>query len=121
MTPQQCLEARARLGWSRQDLAAAAAIAQPIVRMFEAGALSGFPDCEAAIEQALTAAEAARARPAASARTFEEAHARRRPAEGALVWLVETRRRWRRGEFGPGTGGFAEAGIAFVSSSAPGV
>jgi len=114
MTPQQCLEARARLGWSRQDLAAAACIAQPIVRMFEAGALKGFADCEAAIEQTLTAAEAARARPMAPARTFEPAHASRRPAEGALVWLVETRRRWRGG-------GFAEVGLAYVSSAAPGI
>ena len=59
MTPQQCVEARVRLGWSRQDLAEAAGLAAPIVRMFEAGALAGFDDCEAAIAEALIAAEAA--------------------------------------------------------------
>lgn len=119
MTPQQSLEARARLGWSRQDLATAAAVATPIVRMFELGALDGLAECESAIENALVAAESARARVPASAQMFEKVHAKRRPNEGALVWLVEARRRWRGG--GGGAAGFSEPGAVYVSSMAPGI
>ncbi len=99
MTPQQCLAARARLGWSRQDLAVATGLAAPIVRLYEAGALDGFADCEAAIADALAAAEAARSRPLPSARSW--ARGRRRPHEGALVWLAEARRRWQESSEAP--------------------
>ncbi len=83
MTPQLCLAARASLGWSRQDLAAATGLAAPILRLYEAGALDGFADCEAAIADALAAGEAARSRPLPPARTW--ARGRRRAHEGALV------------------------------------
>ena len=109
MTPQQCLEARVRLGWSRQDLADAAALAAPIVRMFEAGALDGFEDCRAAIAEALQAAETAREKAPAPACAL--AGAKRRPAEGALIWLVEARRRWRGRAKDGGVDGFAELGV----------
>ena len=99
MTPIQCLEARARLGWSRQDLADACALATPIVRLYEAGTLVGFDDCEAAIAEALYAAEAARLAPLALApKTRKAASRERRP--GALVWLVEARRRCGMAEDG---------------------
>ena len=91
MTPIQCLEARARLGWSRQDLADACALATPIVRLYEAGALDGFDDCEAAIAEALYSAEAARLAPLARAPKRTASAPRQ---AGALVWLVEARRRW---------------------------
>ena len=90
MTPQQCVEARVRLGWSRQNLAEAAGLAAPIVRMFEAGALAGFDDCEAAIAEAILAAEAAAPEPRDLPRGFEEDGPR--PLEGALIWLIEVRR-----------------------------
>ena len=89
MTPQQCVEARIRLGWSRQDLAEAAGLAAPIVRMFEAGALAGFDDCEAALAEALMAAQAA-PEPCALAYGFQEDGPR--PLEGALILLIEPRR-----------------------------
>jgi hypothetical protein len=59
VTPQKCLETRLRLGWSRAELAAAASLAAPIVRLYEAGALDGFDDCAAALEAALADAEGA--------------------------------------------------------------
>ena len=95
MTPIQSLEARARLGWSRQDLADACALAAPIVRLYEADALEGFEDCEAAIAEALYIAEAARLAPLAQAPKPCRAAPRR---AGALVWLVEARRRWGMAE-----------------------
>ncbi len=58
MTPRQCLETRLRLGWSRADLASACSLAAPIVRLYEAGALEGFEECQEAIEAALWKAEA---------------------------------------------------------------
>ena len=98
MTPIQCLEARARLGWSRQDLADACALATPIVRLYEAGALDGFDDCEAAIAEALYIAEAARLAPLA--RSPRAKRAATSPS-GALVWLVEARRRCGLSEDAP--------------------
>jgi transcriptional regulator with XRE-family HTH domain len=89
MTPQQCLEARLRLGWSRQDLAEAAGLAAPIVRLFEAGALAGFDDCEAALAEALMAAEA-EPEPLVLARGFAEDGPR--PLQGALIWSFEAHR-----------------------------
>jgi len=91
MTPIHCLEARARLGWSRQDLADACALATPIIRLYEAGALEGFEDCEAAIAEALYAAEAARLAPLARSPRAKRDRPR---AAGAMVWLVEARNRW---------------------------
>ena len=90
MTPQQCVEARVRLGWSRQNLAEAAGLAAPIVRMFEAGALAGFDDCETAIAEAITAAQASAQEPRDLPSGFEEDGPR--PPEGALIWLIEMRR-----------------------------
>ncbi len=60
MTPQLCLESRLRLGWSREDLASACRLAPQIIRLYEAGALSGFEDCGEAIEEALLSAEVER-------------------------------------------------------------
>ena len=90
MTPQQCVEARVRLGWSRQDLAEAAGLAAPIVRMFEAGALAGFDDCEAALAEALMAAEAAPERRDLPCGFVDDGP---RPREGARIWPIEARRR----------------------------
>lgn len=98
MTPIRCLEARGRLGWSRQDLADACALATPIIRLYEAGALEGFEDCEAAIAAALYAAEAARLAPLALAPKPKRPTPRH---GGALVWLVEARRRWGLSEDAP--------------------
>ena len=86
MTPQQCLETRLRLGWTREDLASACSLAAPIVRLFEAGALDDFDDCRQAIEAALAEAEArAPVRASAGARVCGKRH-------GALA---EAGRRWR--------------------------
>jgi transcriptional regulator with XRE-family HTH domain len=104
MTPLQCLDARARLGWSRQDLADACGLAVQIIRLYEAGALEGFDDCEAAIAEALYTAEAARLAPLAIApksvpKSGSASH--RGPRRGgALVWLLEARRRWGLSEDG---------------------
>jgi hypothetical protein len=98
MTPIQCLEARARLGWSRKDLAEACALAAPIVRLYEAGALEGFQDCEAAIAEALCVAEVARLAPLARAPKAKRATAR---PSGGMAWLVEGRRRCGVGEDAP--------------------
>ena len=104
MTPLKCLEARARLGWSRENLADACALATPIIRLYEAGALEGFDDCEAAIAEALYLAEAARLAPLAgapkSALKSRSAPRREPRRSGALVWLVEARRRWGMSEDG---------------------
>jgi hypothetical protein len=92
MTPQQCLETRLRLGWSRKDLAAAACLATPIVRLYEAGALAGFEDCEAAIGAALSEAEAESRR--SRVRVF-------RKREGRIGGFAETSVRWRGAEWMP--------------------
>jgi len=91
VTPQKCLETRLRLGWSRAELAAAAALAAPIVRLYEAGALDGFEDCAAALEAALAEAEGAaapRARRACS-------------GQGWFSGLAEAGVTWRGPEWAP--------------------
>ncbi len=91
MTPQKCLETRLRLGWSRAELAAAATLAAPIVRLYEAGALDGFEECAAALEAALADAERAAA-----------PRARRgRAAEGWFSGLAEAGVTWRGPEWAP--------------------
>ena len=56
MTPQQCRQARALLGWSRGELADAAELPLAIVAMFEADDLVGMARCEFAMREALEAA-----------------------------------------------------------------
>jgi hypothetical protein len=56
MSPDQCIEARKLLGWSRGDLAAAAEIPVKIVNMFEADDLHGLASCEIFMRDALAAA-----------------------------------------------------------------
>ena len=90
MTPQKCLETRLRLGWSRAELAAAAALAAPIVRLYEAGALDGFDDCAAALEAALADADCAPPRVQ-----------RGRAAEGWFSGLAEAGVTWRGPEWAP--------------------
>ena len=92
MTPQKCFETRVRLGWSRADLARAATLAAPIVRLYEAGALDGFDDCAAAIETALAVGERG-----ASPRL------RAKSREGWFSGLAETGAAWR----GPKRASFA--------------
>jgi hypothetical protein len=92
MTPQQCVEARIRLGWSRQDLADAAGLAAPIVRMFEAGALAGFDDCEAVLAEAIMAAEAMAQAQERCDLSFGFEEDGPRPLEGALIWFIDARR-----------------------------
>lgn len=115
MTPQQCVEARLRLGWSRQDLAEAAGLAAPIVRMFEAGALAGFDDCEAALAEALMAAEAAPERRDLPCGFVDDGP---RPREGARIWPIEARRRWLGRAANYALGGFPETGAACVAGPA---
>ena len=115
MTPQQCVEARLRLGWSRQDLAEAAGLAAPIVRIFEAGALAGFDDCEAALAEALMAAEAAPKRLDLACGFAQD---RPRPMEGAPIWPIEARRRRLGRAANYRRGGFPETGAAYVAGPA---
>jgi len=56
MSPDQCIEARRLLDWSRGDLAAAAEIPVKIVNMFEADDLHGLASCEIFMRDALVAA-----------------------------------------------------------------
>jgi ribosome-binding protein aMBF1 (putative translation factor) len=93
VTPQKCLETRLRLGWSRAELAAAAALAAPIVRLYEAGALDGFDDCAAALEAALADGAPTRVQ-------------RSRAAESWFSGLAEAGVVWRGPEWTP----FAAAG-----------
>jgi hypothetical protein len=56
VTPEQCVEARKQLGWSRGDLAGAAEIPVRIVEMFEAHDLHGLASCEIYMRDAFEAA-----------------------------------------------------------------
>lgn len=56
MTPEQCLGARAMLQMRREDLAAAAQVAQTTLTNFEAGKRQPYPRTLAAIHTALEAA-----------------------------------------------------------------
>lgn len=93
MTPQKCLETRLRLGWTRQDLASAASVAAPIVRLFEAGALDGFDDCADAIETALGAEETRRAHKPPTRKS--------RARESWLPVLAEAGVRWNGPDWTP--------------------
>jgi hypothetical protein len=56
MSPEQCIEARKLLAWSRGDLATAAEVPVRIVNMFEADDLHGLASCEIFMRDALVAA-----------------------------------------------------------------
>jgi hypothetical protein len=56
VTPEQCIEVRKLLGWSRGDLAEAAEIPVNIAGMFEAHDLHGLASCEIYMRDALVAA-----------------------------------------------------------------
>jgi hypothetical protein len=92
MTPQNCLETRLKLGWTREELAAAASLAVPIVRLYEAGALEGFDDCREAITAAL--AEGQDGRIVRPSRFATKARTSRRGG------LAEKAPRWRAFEGG---------------------
>ena len=78
-------------------------------------ALAGFDDCEAALAEALMAAEAAPERRDLPCGFVDDGP---RPREGARIWPIEARRRWLGRAANYALGGFPETGAACVAGPA---